>query len=1029
MTATGASIGREPSPLWAVHPSMCSAASSVPLVPPSQPCVLGLCDEPDMPYCKATGAPHVSSAGNAPAAAAAAAAAAEPRRTSASSAAHIPSHAHPIIHPLDAAPHARAPAAAAAAPASGAGSAQQADKTRQLREELQKRKAEHAVLEAQAAEQSCWAKELLSRFRATADEPPPQAPQAPAAAAAAVPQRPPLATVDSNVPVLRTGEASQQTSKKESVPGVEGDDDFTHRFRKLSERRRRPRTPQDEGDTSVVPPSSPTGLFWTSLKETMSGPSAHAASAGHLCKVECDGEEIMLNQVFYESFVSVWKALRKGSMPPITLTIFKQADTAPEDTGGDPPPPPPSVSNEERPEHSGKSFPAAAAGGGSAVSGAVSFAPRPAEEASAAASISQVREVLPMRTSPWIAQPASCLTDRASLFGQQHLPHVPDSSPGYVPEASAAGRARPRGDAAGGSGLLERVNALEALQKTKEETLADTIDARISAIEEAVLREKKSARESQTGPALSNRQLRQQQQQQQHRQQQQQQTPLEAQESPSVAELLLQKVAALESVVQQTQQEQPDEAIRSKLQELESALQATRQQQLEYERQQHAKDDVSARVRELEAAVSRAKAEHHSEVQQLERRLLEETNARHMLTQELESSKKKTRLQLAKLKAEVHKEQLGPSQEQLALHRENEQLKMTAKQADMKSQMIAQQAEYNERQLRMARTEEAREKRLLSQENNALRAARPPPPAAAAHVVPPPAAPLSILEPLEQHTPLQDPNPFRGSHSAVTPTRKEHLLAASRRNYGAVSSPSRTPSGAPPAPHSPSHTKPPVTVSPARPRPRPIIDEVPHIIYPQSPPAGLPPEMPPLRSLSDERALYADAVLPSQAATFAAAADPSRIAPLSPHHNTPAPAHTPPPHALQPQPGLPPAVVGGQQTRPTYVSPPRVQAAYDRDVPRLTNPLPPDAHELLLKLRSLEAQMANIRNSGTPPRSVPASQPSAVSDAVSDYRYHTGELSPGRAAQQPGGTGPTGSVQYNFWDAAATPSQGQPAFA
>eukprot|EP01064_Diplonema_japonicum_P038492 TRINITY_DN9358_c2_g1_i7.p1 TRINITY_DN9358_c2_g1~~TRINITY_DN9358_c2_g1_i7.p1 ORF type:complete len:1635 (+),score=330.08 TRINITY_DN9358_c2_g1_i7:89-4993(+) len=213
--------------------------SSVPPMgnPPSvaskKVCVLGLCDEPDMPYCKTTGE------------------------------AHLGEEYHPIL---------------------------------QLREELKKRKEEHAQLEMKAAEQATWAEVLLSRIRATAEHP----------GSSRRSSRTPLAQFPEN----RKNISPSRPCKPEP--------DFTAQLREVSATRRQ-----------LTPPTSvPEKSFWESLQEALSGPGKSAATVGHQCKVTCNGETLRVNQLFYESFVSVWTSLRAGAMPNVTVTLYPEEKPA-----------------------------------------------------------------------------------------------------------------------------------------------------------------------------------------------------------------------------------------------------------------------------------------------------------------------------------------------------------------------------------------------------------------------------------------------------------------------------------------------------------------------------------------------------------------------------------------------------------------------------------------------------------------------------------------------------------------------------
>ncbi|KAJ9470405.1 hypothetical protein DIPPA_01511 [Diplonema papillatum] len=71
--------------------------------------------------------------------------------------------------------------------------------------------------------------------------------------------------------------------------------------------------------------------FWSALKEAVrDGPAANAARGGVYCRVECGGEELVVNQSFFESFVAVWKSLR-GDVPSLAVSAC-QSDHRHHDT-------------------------------------------------------------------------------------------------------------------------------------------------------------------------------------------------------------------------------------------------------------------------------------------------------------------------------------------------------------------------------------------------------------------------------------------------------------------------------------------------------------------------------------------------------------------------------------------------------------------------------------------------------------------------------------------------------------------------
>ena len=640
-----------------------------------------------MPYCKSSGAPHMD-----------------------------PRPSHPILRPMGETP----------LPLSRGGS-QDENKAQQLKEELRRRREEHDVLEAQAAEQASWADELLSRFRNTsASGNAPEPIVIPQRAHRSHP-RMPLATTNTNVARSERSSKCRRTPDPEpiiapsegdiSIPHSVYDEDFTQQFRKVSERRRR--TPESDSNGE---------LFWSSLKETLRGPSAQAALSGHHCTVECNGEELSLNQLFYESFVSVWKTLRRGSMPNVTVTLYKEANNNNHNNHNNPPPPPPSTTHSVpaapqsekaasvpsvAPESSVQATmttPSAKASRRTEVVSEVS------EQASGAASLpmsvptsvsavpsvpevklSQVRAVQPAQRSLWVAPASHNLLDRGKLFGdmaaaasaptegktleqqapppqpvhslQTHptnLPPAVHAAQGYpqapqaqpVPTQTQADAERDREDAK----LLHRVKLLEEAREGKKEPSEapkDAIHLRIAAIEDAIERERSSKA---------------------HEQQRRDQES---------------RVSKQEQMLHQQEQLRP----------------------------------VLVRVQQLETQIEQANYGYHKEVSALEQRLLAETDARQSLMRELDNVKNKTRMQLLKLRTELQKETAAAGNDR-ALREENADLKLKTTETEARLEMVTRQIKdtvphsallQTKEQLTQAREADQREQRWLREENTNLK--------------------------------------------------------------------------------------------------------------------------------------------------------------------------------------------------------------------------------------------------------------------------------------------------------------------
>ena len=227
--------------------------------------------------------------------------------------------AHPILRPIDVPVDIQA-------------------RTNELRDELKKRKEEHAILEQKAANQSNWAEMILARFREKqtsggsnqSKNGPRKTPTTQTARGKY--RQPTMDILNERKESIRTPSgapppppSSRSVSIMTSSAGpsaslVGGGNSSTSPIQQI---------PTDFAKKQSVldpapPPISRVNNFWQSLKDAVSGPTSIATS-GHLCTVSCEGHEpLVINEGFFKSFIAVWKSLKGDSIPNVTVKLFEE---------------------------------------------------------------------------------------------------------------------------------------------------------------------------------------------------------------------------------------------------------------------------------------------------------------------------------------------------------------------------------------------------------------------------------------------------------------------------------------------------------------------------------------------------------------------------------------------------------------------------------------------------------------------------------------------------------------------------------